>query len=63
MYVLGPKYNPKTVNVEEINATNTLRDLKGNQHVTKTIINDLYLLMGRELEELQEASCGNIIGI
>lgn len=47
LLVLGPKYNP----------------LFPERHVTKTIITDLYLLMGRELVSLEEVPCGNVVGI
>lgn len=48
---------------EEITFETTLKNLKPGQHVTKTKIKDLYLLMGRDLQTLKEAPAGNVIGI
>lgn len=45
--VLGPKYDPK-------NPT---------EHITTIVIEDLYLLMGRELLAIDQVPAGNIVGI
>jgi ribosome assembly protein 1 len=39
-----------------------LKDLKHGQHITKVVISDLYLMMGKELEVLDEVPAGNVIG-
>jgi len=45
--VLGPKYDPS----------------KPTEHQTKIQVETLFLLMGKELEELPEVPAGNIFGI
>ncbi len=39
------------------------QDLKYGQHVTRATIGELYILMGRELELVESAPAGSIIGI
>lgn len=39
-----------------------MKDLKNDEHVTLATVGSLYLLMGRELEELESVSAGNVIG-
>ena len=34
-----------------------------SKHVTKFTVNDIYLMMGRELELIEEVPCGNIVAI
>ncbi|XP_026287014.1 elongation factor-like GTPase 1 isoform X1 [Frankliniella occidentalis] len=70
LFVLGPKYNPTavTINKEQkgeviVDPTLTLKDLKHGQHITKIKVSNLYLLMGRELQCLQEVPAGNVLGI
>lgn len=68
VYVLGPKHNPevalhKMKKGEEIDPNLTLKDLKAGQHITKVCVTDLYLMMGRELESLEEVPAGNVLGI
>ncbi|KAG6441611.1 hypothetical protein O3G_MSEX001908 [Manduca sexta] len=66
VYVLGPKHDPsKVLNIKDIaiNSNKKLKDLHNDEHVTCTEIKSLYILMGRELEEIEEAIAGNIIGI
>lgn len=68
IYVLGPKHDPQTILQKlksgyEINTNATLKDLKPDEHITKTRIDRLYLLMGRELESLTEVVAGNVFGI
>ncbi|KAJ3176850.1 Cytoplasmic GTPase/eEF2-like protein (ribosomal biogenesis) [Geranomyces variabilis] len=45
--VLGPKYDPSTP----------------NRHRTEVTIKKLYLMMGRELQDLKEVPAGNVFGI
>ncbi|KAI7872992.1 P-loop containing nucleoside triphosphate hydrolase protein [Spinellus fusiger] len=47
LYVLGPKYDPATP----------------HQHISEIKVQSLYLIMGRELESLNEVSAGNVFGI
>lgn len=54
LFVLGPKHNPKIALEEEINDSN---------HIEKISISKLYILMGRELESIDKATAGNVIGI
>ncbi|GAB6018975.1 Elongation factor-like GTPase 1 [Chamberlinius hualienensis] len=68
LYVLGPKHNPcealaRLSQGEVVDSTLTVESLKSNEHVTVTVVKDLYALMGRELEILEEVPAGNIIGI
>lgn len=67
VYVIGPKHDPSKLTVEiidEINASQaTLADLKSNQHVTRAQVKNLYLLMGRDLESIEEVHAGHICGI
>ncbi|KAI9090463.1 hypothetical protein DFS34DRAFT_371598 [Phlyctochytrium arcticum] len=47
LYVLGPKYNPAAPEL----------------HRTEIVVESLYLMMGRELQALQEVPAGNVFGI
>jgi ribosome assembly protein 1 len=47
VYVLGPKYDPKTP----------------EEHSHEIVVERLYLLMGRELQELDFVPAGNVFGI
>ncbi|KAJ3105210.1 Cytoplasmic GTPase/eEF2-like protein (ribosomal biogenesis) [Phlyctochytrium planicorne] len=47
IHVLGPKYNP----------------LHQEQHCSEIVIKRLFLLMGRDLEDLDEVPAGNVFGI
>lgn len=68
IYVLGPKHDPALVQAR-INAGKEICDESANlhtskgSHIMKTEVGKLYLLFGRELEELNEAPAGNVIGI
>ncbi|XP_034944028.1 elongation factor-like GTPase 1 [Chelonus insularis] len=68
LFVLGPKHNPETVlermkNNEPVKAAASLKDLKSGWYVTKVVITKLYLMMGRELETVEQVPAGNVIGI
>ena len=68
VYVLGPKHDPRKAleminSGVEIDPQLTLKDLRSNQHITKVKVGQIYLLMGRDLEALDSAPAGNIIGI
>ncbi|CAG8836140.1 3634_t:CDS:2, partial [Racocetra persica] len=47
LYVLGPKYDPAFP----------------DRHCSEITVKSLYLMMGRELESLQEVPAGNVFGI
>jgi translation elongation factor EF-G len=49
-------------NGEKIDTNVTLKDLKSGQHITRVQIDQLFLLMGRELESLDSAPAGNVVG-
>ena len=66
LYVLGPKHNPNKINEADhssVEIAENLNQLTNDQHVTKARIEGVYLLMGRELEEVNSASVGNIVGL
>lgn len=68
VFVLGPKHNP-TVALEHeragerVDPSLVLKDLKPGRHITRVIINKLYILMGRELEAVSHVPAGNVFGI
>ncbi|KAL5234306.1 hypothetical protein ACI65C_001716 [Semiaphis heraclei] len=64
LYVLGPKHDPSKIidNDFYVDEKCTLATLKSDQHVMKTTITDLYMLMGRDLEPVDEVPAGNIFG-
>ena len=58
LYFLFPQlYKNITLNssIDEIQAI--------SKNVTKFVVNDLYLMMGRELEPISQVPCGNIVAI
>ncbi|KAF8793749.1 Elongation factor-like GTPase 1 like protein [Argiope bruennichi] len=65
LYVLGPKHDPaKALKMDApISEEITVHDLHPEQHITLATIKSLYLLMGKELIELNEVPAGNVIGI
>lgn len=65
VYVLGPKHDPTKFleKARTVDPTLRLRDLGSEEHVTIATAEKLYLLMGRELEELERVPAGNILGI
>ncbi|XP_050532477.1 elongation factor-like GTPase 1 isoform X2 [Daktulosphaira vitifoliae] len=60
IYVLGPKHDPSKIKSEDIEFDEkcTLSTLKADQHVMKVVISDLYMLMGRDLEPVEEVPAG-----
>ncbi len=70
LYVLGPKYDPTEAlqavkdGKEVVDESATVRSIKNaNYHVLKATVGDLFLLVGRELHELEEVPAGNVVGI
>lgn len=47
LHVLGPKYSPE----------------RPNEHISKITVTDLYYMMGRDLQSLDEVPAGNVFGI
>ncbi|VVC31802.1 Hypothetical protein CINCED_3A025452 [Cinara cedri] len=64
VYVLGPKHDPSKIKDKDfiVDEKSTLATIKSDQHVMKTTITDLYMLMGRDLEPVDEVPAGNIFG-
>lgn len=63
VFVLGPKYDPAqglTMLPEGCTAANSVPE---TPHLSCCTLGSLYLLMGRELEELEEVPSGNVLGI
>ncbi|XP_064474853.1 elongation factor-like GTPase 1 [Ornithodoros turicata] len=65
VFVLGPKHDPAKFleKGREVNPELTLADLPPDEHVTVATVEKLYLLMGRDLEALDEVPAGSILGI
>ncbi|XP_074523157.1 elongation factor-like GTPase 1 [Halichoeres trimaculatus] len=63
VFVLGPKYDPAqglSVLPESCTASDCELEVP---HLSCCTVDSLYLLMGRELEELKEVPAGNVLGI
>ncbi|KAK7176776.1 hypothetical protein R3I93_000882 [Phoxinus phoxinus] len=63
VFVLGPKYDPSLalrVLPEDCSVADVLPSVP---HMACCTVDSLYLLMGRELEELEEVPSGNVLGI
>lgn len=63
LFVLGPKYDPSESLHRLPPGCSAADDLSSIPHLACCTLADLYLLMGRELEELQEVPSGNVLGI
>lgn len=64
IFVLGPKYSPVDF-LQRVpqGFSAPLEDLPPVPHMTCCTLENLYLLMGRELEDLEEVPPGNVLGI
>ena len=62
LYVMGPKYDPCKA-PSFVDSDRTLKDLKNDEHVTRFTVKRIFLLMGRELEEVTEAAAGSVVGL
>ncbi|KAM9826375.1 elongation factor-like GTPase 1 isoform X4 [Syngnathus typhle] len=63
IFILGPKYDPAqglSMLPEHCNPSDSLPEVP---HLSCCSIENIYLLMGRELEELEEVPSGNVLGI
>jgi ribosome assembly protein 1 len=64
IFVLGPKYSPiEFLQRVPLGFSAPLDDLPPVPHMACCSLESLYLLMGRELEELEEVPPGNVLGI
>uniref|UniRef100_A0A0F7ZE56 Elongation factor-like 1 n=1 Tax=Crotalus adamanteus TaxID=8729 RepID=A0A0F7ZE56_CROAD len=63
LFVLGPKYDPAESLPKLPPGCSPADALPPVPHLACCTLEDLYLLMGRELEELQEVPSGNVLGI
>ncbi|XP_058012282.1 elongation factor-like GTPase 1 isoform X2 [Ahaetulla prasina] len=63
LFVLGPKYDPAESLDKLPLGCSPAEALPSVPHLACCTLEDLYLLMGRELEELQEVPSGNVLGI
>lgn len=41
----------------------TVKDLPSSRHITTATVDELYMFMGRELEQLEDVPAGNVIGM
>uniref|UniRef100_A0A7N6BYP4 Elongation factor-like 1 n=1 Tax=Anabas testudineus TaxID=64144 RepID=A0A7N6BYP4_ANATE len=57
VFVLGPKYDPTQ---DGCSASDSVPEVP---HLSCCSMESLYLLMGRELEELEEVPAGNVLGV
>ncbi|XP_062868569.1 elongation factor-like GTPase 1 [Trichomycterus rosablanca] len=63
VFVLGPKYDP-AVALQTLSDEGSVPDSAPSvPHMACCTLDRLYLLMGRELEELDEVPAGNVLGI
>ncbi|XP_037102539.1 elongation factor-like GTPase 1 isoform X1 [Syngnathus acus] len=63
IFILGPKYDPAqglSMLPEHCSPSDSLPEVP---HLSCCSIENIYLLMGRELEELEEVPSGNVLGI
>ncbi|XP_038623198.1 elongation factor-like GTPase 1 [Tachyglossus aculeatus] len=64
IFVLGPKYDPAEFLQKVPSGSRTCHDeLPPVPHLACCTLESLYLLMGRDLEDLQEVPPGNVLGI
>ncbi|RNA25199.1 elongation factor Tu GTP-binding domain-containing 1 [Brachionus plicatilis] len=64
VFILSPKHNPENFIGKNIDLNSSEEELKSiSKHASKFQVKDLYLMMGRELEPIEEVPCGNIVAI
>lgn len=63
IFVLGPKYDPAITLPKLPSEYPTTDNLSPMPHMACCTLENLYLLMGRELEDLEEVPSGNVLGI
>nr|XP_060611193.1 elongation factor-like GTPase 1 [Anolis sagrei ordinatus] len=63
LFVLGPKYDPAESLQKLPLGCSASDDLPSVPHLSCCTVEELYLLMGKELEDLQDVPSGNVLGI
>ena len=64
LFVLSPRHNPVDFIGKDISIETSIENLKKiSKHVAKFTVEDIYLMMGRELVPMDEVPSGNIIAI
>ncbi|XP_056428113.1 elongation factor-like GTPase 1 isoform X2 [Hyla sarda] len=63
IFVLGPKYDPAEALPKLPSDCPITADILTIPHMACCSLGNLYLLMGRELEDLEEVPAGNVLGI
>ncbi|XP_014340293.1 elongation factor-like GTPase 1 [Latimeria chalumnae] len=63
IFVLGPKYDPSGGLNQLPSGCSAVEGQEMVPHMTSCTLEDLYLLMGRGLEDLEEVPAGNVLGI
>jgi ribosome assembly protein 1 len=64
LFILSPKHNTEDFigkNIDINSSTTEINEI--SKHCTKFIANDIYLMMGRDLEPIDSVPCGNIVAI
>ncbi|XP_072324850.1 elongation factor-like GTPase 1 isoform X2 [Scyliorhinus torazame] len=62
LFVLGPKYDPSEA-LTKLSESCSPGDDLSIPHLAHCTVEDLFLLMGKELESVQEVPVGNVLGI
>ncbi|KAG6927229.1 elongation factor like GTPase 1, partial [Chelydra serpentina] len=63
IFILGPKYDPAESLNKLPSGCSAADDLPSIPHMACCTVENLYLLMGRGLEDLEEVPSGNVLGI
>ncbi|KAM5170895.1 elongation factor-like GTPase 1 isoform 2-T3 [Mantella aurantiaca] len=63
IFVLGPKYDPTEALPKLPSECSLSTDISAIPHMACCTLDNVYLLMGRELENLDEVPAGNVLGI
>ncbi len=64
LFILSPKHNPEDLINTSLNIDSSPEEIAAvSRHVAKFTVSDLYLMMGRELELVEEVPAGNIAAI
>jgi len=59
LWVIGPKYDPALA----ASCLDAGGDIQENCHVTRATVGSLYMLLGRDLEQVEKVPAGNVLGI
>ncbi len=60
LFILSPKHNTEDFIGKNIDINSTDEEIAAiSKHIIKFTVNDIYLMMGRELELIDEVPCGN----